>query len=139
MSRVRDALKRANEMQTPPAVTEQEAQPAYRFGAQSNPPRFNPPHSMSPQAAAETEIESDRSRRPKYYRLLRNRWVRKLLRLAGVQTSIPIRRCEGVTRMGQPCRGPAMANGYCRLHGGSRQGTVAAKARGLMERVMPAR
>ncbi len=134
MSRVRDALKRANEMQTPPAVTEQEAQPAYRFGAQSNPPRSNPP-----QPAAETEIESDPAARPKYYRLLRNRWVRKLLRLAGIQTSVPIRRCEGVTRMGQPCRGPAMANGYCRLHGGSRQGTVAAKARGLMERVMPAR
>jgi hypothetical protein len=31
-------------------------------------------------------------------------------------------RCEAKTRNGTPCRGPAMANGRCRMHGGTSTG-----------------
>ena len=31
-------------------------------------------------------------------------------------------RCGARTRGGQPCRGPAMANGRCRMHGGTSTG-----------------
>ena len=31
-------------------------------------------------------------------------------------------RCGARTRSGQPCQGPAMANGRCRMHGGTSTG-----------------
>lgn len=33
-----------------------------------------------------------------------------------------VRRCGARTRRGEPCRGPAMKNGRCRLHGGASTG-----------------
>jgi hypothetical protein len=33
-----------------------------------------------------------------------------------------VRRCGGGTRAGRSCRGPAMANGRCRMHGGKSTG-----------------
>jgi len=38
----------------------------------------------------------------------------------GLRTGKPAAVCMGVTRQGTACRGLAMANGYCRMHGGSR-------------------
>jgi hypothetical protein len=35
---------------------------------------------------------------------------------SGDLTAIP--RCGALTRAGQPCQGPAMSNGRCRMHGG---------------------
>src|SRR5947209_740991 len=33
-----------------------------------------------------------------------------------------VRRCGAKTRAGHPCRGPAMKNGRCRMHGGASTG-----------------
>lgn len=38
----------------------------------------------------------------------------------GDPTTAP--RCGARTRVGRPCRGPAMANGRCRMHGGASTG-----------------
>lgn len=127
MSRVRDALKRANEMNLPHqgALEERElAQPVAIDIEEQTPP---------------IAIDVEGASRPNYPSILRLRWIRKLLRIAGVNTTRPVPRCQGLTRSGQSCRGPAMANGYCRLHGGSRRSATSEKARELMERVWPAR
>jgi hypothetical protein len=71
--------------------------------------------------------------------LLRHRWVRRLLRFAGVRLGWPVPTCQGVTRLGRPCRGPSMANGFCRLHGGSRSGLLAQRTRSLLDRISHAR
>lgn len=31
-------------------------------------------------------------------------------------------KCAGVTKSGKPCSGPAMPNGFCRMHGGDDEG-----------------
>lgn len=67
--------------------------------------------------------------------MLRARWVRRLLRLAGLRPRGPLPTCSGVTRRGQPCRGMAMANGLCRLHGGSRNGLLVQDTRTLLGRL----
>jgi hypothetical protein len=36
-------------------------------------------------------------------------------------------RCGARTRSGRPCRGPAMSNGRCRMHGGSSTGPKTAE------------
>lgn len=38
-------------------------------------------------------------------------------------------RCGAGTRSGQPCQGPAMANGRCRMHGGTATGPRTAEGR----------
>jgi hypothetical protein len=45
------------------------------------------------------------------------RFVRSLL---GLRDAVAVKRCKGTTRAGAACRGMAMANGLCRMHGGSR-------------------
>lgn len=138
MSRVRDALKRANTL-TPPA--EIAAPPLEVSKAALAWEEFTEGLASQaiPAAAASTSAPEGRSK-PRYHPLLRNRWVRRLLRLAGVRPPhVPVQKCQGMTRQGQPCRGPAMANGYCRLHGGSRQLSVVAKTRDMLDRVLPAR
>jgi Family of unknown function (DUF5763) len=130
MSRVRDALKKANSMQTPSAQTEAISE-VFGNGAAAE--------DLTEGAAPPELSASSVHPRPKYHPLLRHRWVRKLLHLAGLHPNLPVQKCRGLTRMGQPCRGPAMANGFCRLHGGSRHSAVVEKTRELIERVMPAR
>jgi hypothetical protein len=81
---------------------------------------------------AETEEEpANKATRPEDSRisrvhpLLRQRWVRRLLRFLGIRPPArPTPTCHGVTRLGKSCRGPAMANGFCRQHGGSRRSLV---------------
>jgi len=48
------------------------------------------------------------------------RLVRRFLRAIGLLRGRPVPRCNGLTRVGVSCRAPAMANGFCRMHGGSR-------------------
>jgi len=48
------------------------------------------------------------------------RVMRGIMRRMGLRTGKPAAVCMGVTRQGTACRGLAMANGYCRMHGGSR-------------------
>ncbi len=38
-------------------------------------------------------------------------------------------RCGAATRCGHPCQGPAMANGRCRMHGGTATGPRTAEGR----------
>ena len=52
----------------------------------------------------------------------------------GAGSSVPIRTCGGRTPHGAPCKGLAMANGFCRLHGGSR--VVKPVRQGLWERIV---
>jgi hypothetical protein len=75
------------------------------------------------------------SRASQAHPLLRLRWVRRLLRFVGFRTRGPVPTCRGVTRLGQPCRGPAMANGLCRMHGGSRIGLVVEKTQNVLVRL----
>jgi hypothetical protein len=133
MSRVRDALKRANAM-TPSAETEAISE-VFGVGAETE----DTAEVSAPLHFSAEPLSLPDDCHPRLQPLLRYRWLRKLLRVAGVRTKIAVQRCQGTTRMGQPCRGPAMANGYCRLHGGSRRGVVAQKTRDLIERVLPAR
>ena len=48
------------------------------------------------------------------------RLMRRVKRWLGLRAGGPVPICTGLTRKGTPCRAPAMANGYCRMHGGSR-------------------
>jgi hypothetical protein len=134
MSRVHEALKRANALRSP---AETGVRPeVLEVGAKPEDSAQVPAAADFAKAAATPECGSSNSG---YRALLRYRWVRKMLRLAGFAPRISVQKCQGTTRMGQPCRGPAMANGYCRLHGGSRHGAVAQKTRELIGRVLPAR
>jgi len=117
-------------MQTPSAETEAISE-VFGNGAE--------PEELTEGPAPLDLSSSGEAARPKYHPLLRYRWVKRLLRIAGVRPNLPIQKCQGLTRMGQPCRGPAMANGFCRLHGGSRHSAAMEKTRELIERIMPAR
>jgi hypothetical protein len=180
MSRVRDALRRANAMQplaarieagpvqalmswerdrigparlsTPPGPREHSAEPGSFVQAtlsEARPggdaPEEAGPEQLAPEEFSPAPEESNATLRPANSRglashpLLRKRWVRRMLRFAGVRMGGPVPTCRGLTRLGLPCRGPAMANGFCRLHGGSRSGIVAETTRSLLERISPAR
>ena len=52
------------------------------------------------------------------------RWFRGIRRWMGLRVSGPAPRCSGLTRRGVPCRAPAMANGFCRMHGGANAAPV---------------
>lgn len=133
MSRVRDALKRANGIQT---STEIHDEPPRALGTALLEVTFGP-ESSAPANDPEGDTTSEPA--PKHNPLLRWKWVRKMLRLAGIRTSGPVPKCQGTTRSGLPCRGPAMANGFCRLHGGSRRRPAAEKVHSLLDRVIAAR
>ena len=49
------------------------------------------------------------------------RLVRRVRRLLRIRSGVLVPRCNGLTRNGLSCRAPAMLNGYCRMHGGSRK------------------
>ncbi len=49
------------------------------------------------------------------------RLVRRVKRLLRIRSGVVIPRCNGFTRHGLSCRAPAMLNGYCRMHRGSRK------------------
>ncbi len=122
MSRVREALRRANAMQaTATAVADQPERQLETVKLSELLETFELPSQEEEALVAETEIPAI-ARTSRTNPMLRARWVRRLLRLAGLRPRGPIPTCGGVTRRGQPCRGLAMANGLCRLHGGSRSG-----------------
>ena len=50
-----------------------------------------------------------------------SRAIRKLRRWVGLSVGRIPARCSGNARSGMPCRGPAMDNGFCRMHGGKRE------------------
>lgn len=58
---------------------------------------------------------------PRAPRSLFMRLKRRVTVWLGIRAGGPVPTCNAFTRRGLPCRGPAMANGYCRMHGGSRK------------------
>jgi hypothetical protein len=62
--------------------------------------------------------------------------LRRWLRFFGIHTAAaPVPRCSGLNRRGVPCRAPAMANGLCHAHGGSRHSKLEQQAHHLWDRV----
>jgi len=51
-----------------------------------------------------------------------NRVGRALIKMGVLpRNTYQVPKCSAVTRNGVPCRAPSMANGRCRMHGGSKQ------------------
>ena len=156
MSRVAEALKRANAIQPSPAPTEH-----WRGLVLLNPEedRTGPPGPSQPPEPPNRFAEPDKAHPLRLVQaicagaagkllnacglkartLLRQPWVRRLLRSAGIPLGGPAPACRRLTRQGQPCRGRAMANGLCPPHGGSRSGILAERTRSLLERISAAR
>jgi hypothetical protein len=87
----------------------------------------------SPDSHADAAIALEETRDLERYRATRpllTRVLHNLMRRLGFRTGAPVPLCSGVTVRGLPCRGLAMANGYCRMHGGSRRPWVKAAING---------
>lgn len=97
------------------------------------------PQALEPAPPASASLESEPWTPPEPSKPVRRSFLirvfRRMLRRFGLGKSTPVPRCTGLTRTGQPCRAPAMANGYCRMHGGSRHGKVVQMIHGLRGRV----
>lgn len=131
MSRVRDVLRKVEVQgwtETPSLAAQREIR---ETGVHSR-PLLNPlmqreqpvailPHRMTDSAAPPIDtaivdtFDLPLPGRPSVFA----RWIRRTRRFLGLRVG-PAPRCAGFTRHGLPCRGPAMANGLCRVHGGSR-------------------
>lgn len=131
MSRVHDALKRANAMQST-AKTGGVSEGAVSEGIGNGAEREN-----SQEISAPPDLPQPA--RSFFRGLLRYRLIKRLMRRFGLSPNLPVPRCQGITRLDQPCRGPAMANGFCRMHGGARHTTVVEKTRELVDRVLTTR
>ena len=118
MSRVRDALRRSETWQERPRVPQPMRLPPNPGPAK---PHFE---AASPFKESELAAETPETSGAGHSLVLSSqvrRWFNRARRWAGLRTGVPVQLCKGMTRVGLPCRGPAMANGYCRLHGGSRR------------------
>jgi hypothetical protein len=143
MSRVADALKRANTMNGELARTGD--------AGSGRPSDFNEHNVQGKMAQEEIAPGEHLSEEPTAdplqpgnsrglaARVLRSRWMRRILRLLRIRTGGPVPTCTGMTKLGQPCRAPAMANGLCHQHGGSRSIIMSETVRDVMERISPAR
>jgi hypothetical protein len=120
MSRVRTALKLADNWEGKSVFTGQ-AETALR-----SPRTFEPGVPMEHMLRAHQELDAAPAPRPSRISRWARRWSRRFLR-----TTTMVPRCSATTRRGLLCRGPAMANGYCRMHGGARN-------RSLTERILGA-
>jgi hypothetical protein len=117
MSSVRKALKISDVWQPKPASA---------FEGRVLP--LGPSPQMPPEPVIDTstdeeleEITRVPASLPKAPLSLTARLVRRVKRLLRIRTGAVVPRCNGFTRTGLACRGPAMLNGYCRMHGGSRK------------------
>ena len=133
MSRVHDALRKAERL------PQQAAAPAAARPTGGSPVALETPPE-EPLVESESSIESGETgadaeaakkpRRPRFPRL--RRW----LKFFGIHAAnAPVPRCSGINRRGVPCRAPAMANGMCHAHGGSRHGKLEQQAHDLWQRV----
>ena len=136
MSRIADALRRANTMN---GELDRAGDAVHNLQSEMAREEFAPEHRSEELTANPLQPGISRG----LARVLRYRWMRRILRLLHIRTGGPVPTCRGMTKQGQPCRAPAMANGLCRQHGGSRSGTrsgiVTDTARNVMERISPAR
>jgi hypothetical protein len=109
MSRVSDALKRAENWEGKSVFTGQQKM------ASSPISTLEPSIPMDRMLSAHQESDPAALLRPSRISLWLRRWRRRIVR-----TTTLAPRCVGTTRRGLPCRGPAMHNGFCRMHGGAR-------------------
>jgi hypothetical protein len=112
MSRVYEALRMAESQQRPkqpPPLLRTE-----RLTLVSAPVEPLPEATRAP-APEPTPEPAPKAPRSAFLRL----W-RRFLRAIGFRTGRRVPTCNGLTRVGESCRAPAMANGLCRMHGGSR-------------------
>jgi hypothetical protein len=121
MSRVRNALKLAENWEGKSVFTGQAETGVRATGT------LEPGVSMEHMLRAHQELDPAPAPRPSRFSRWARRWSRRFLR-----TTTMVPRCSATTRRGQLCRGPAMANGYCRMHGGAR-------VRPLAERILSVR
>jgi len=113
MSSVRKALKISDVWQPKPASA---------FEGRVLPLGPSPQTPQEPSTAEELEeITRVPASLPKAPLSLISRLVRRLKRLLRIRSGVAVPRCNGLTRRGMACRAPAMLNGYCRMHGGSRR------------------
>jgi len=113
MSSVRKALKISDVWQPKPASA---------FEGRVLPLGPNPQTPAEPADTTELEeIVRVPDSLPKAPLSLTARVVRRVKRLLRIRSGAVVPRCNGFTRRGLACRAPAMLNGYCRMHGGSRK------------------
>jgi hypothetical protein len=131
MSKVRDALRRSE------TWPQQTAAPIATRPAMGPPVAVEtPPDERSVDAQPTMEFAPDADESLKKPRRSRFPRLRRLLRFFGIHVaSAPVPRCGGTNRRGIPCRAPAMANGLCHAHGGSRQGKLEQHAHALWQRI----
>src|SRR5271168_5267291 len=123
MSRVRNALKRAGNWDGAPVTTRlvpqlvPDARETPVSGSGTSDGGVPGTGDLPPRLAAllsETEEPAAAAAPKKSSRI--PRWLpRRCRRL--IRTHTQVARCSSVTRRGLPCRGPAMDNGLCRMHG----------------------
>jgi len=117
MSSVRKALKISDVWQPKPASA---------FDGRALPLGRSPQMPSEPAADTSSDEELEEITHvpvslPKAPLSLMPRLVRRLKRLLRIRSRAVVPRCNGLTRRGMACRAPAMLNGYCRMHGGSRR------------------
>jgi hypothetical protein len=131
MSRVRDALKRADHMSRELAVRERPAQAPIPTSERAplDPARVD--------LRSETDFEEPEAEQaiPRVRPSFLSRMIRRVRYRLGLRSGTPVPRCKGFTRVGLACRGPAMANGFCRMHGGSRYGKLGHAMQHLRDRM----
>jgi hypothetical protein len=81
------------------------------------------PHA-APEESPEVSHEVLPASRPTLTRF--DRVVRKVRRWLGLSVGRTPARCSGTARNGSACRGIAMDNGLCRMHGGKRERSIVA-------------
>ena len=109
MSRVRNALRLAENWEGKSVFTGQ-AETVIRSAR-----TFEPGVPMERMLQAHQQSDAAPASQPSKISRWARRWSRRFLR-----TTTMVPRCSATTRRGTLCRGPAMANGYCRMHGGAR-------------------
>ena len=119
MSSVRKALKISDVWQPKPAVPSEGR--ALPLGARPGPsePVTAPIDTPSDEELEDlTQVPASLPKAPLSFTA---RLVRRVKRLLRIRSGGVVPRCNGFTRHGLLCRAPAMLNGYCRMHGGSRR------------------
>ncbi len=120
MSSVRKALKISDVWQPKPAILSQGR--ALPLGPRAQTPSV--PVDAPLETTTDEELEDITQlpdSLPKAPLSFTARLVRRVKRLLRIRSGVVVPRCNSLTRHGQSCRAPAMLNGYCRMHGGSRK------------------
>jgi hypothetical protein len=119
MSSVRKALKISDVWQPKPAVPSEAR--VLPLGPRSQTPHLLVEAPVDTATGEELEDITLPASLPKAPLSFTARLVRLVKRVLRMRSGVVVPRCNGLTRNGLSCRAPAMLNGYCRMHGGSRK------------------